>query len=654
MFYKERDDMHLYSIMPIDMVEDHLEEIAENIKHQYENGIATTALMMMTLVPEGNPPIDKAGIYLKSYDKIRDHLKKDGKEIGILVQASIGHGWVLDHMFPFQRYTNLTDGREINVVCPYDEGFRQHFKGVMAQITEHKPKEIMVDDDFRLMFREGKGCACPLHMKAFNRLAGTNMTREDLFRHTQGTSEEDIKYTKLFIETQRDSLIGAARAFREGIDSVDPSMLVSFCACGSAAEFADEIAHILAGKGNPVIVRLNNGTYTAAGPRFFSDISLRAAAQAAILKGKVDAMLAETDTCPQNRYSTSAQMCHAHFVATILEGASGAKHWITRLHTFEPKSGEAYRKKLSKHRGMYEKLTEITSSIQWLGCRMPVSKTPGYGYGAMPSIMQTNGWSSCVMERMGIPMYFSKDAGGVTFMDGPADAYMTDDEIKEIFKGTVFLASDTAKRLIERGYGELLGVSVKKWTGENASAEILNEDGNIASPQMKICSLMPNQDGVKAKSMVFHLKDGKTKQMLFPGVTSFKNPLGGTSIVFSGTPKTNYNIIEAFSFLTESRKKQLVRLLKENGELKAYYPGDEEVYLRLGKTSENAYMCALFNLGLDVIEEIELCTDFDVKKVTRMLPDGTEKEASFKKDGDRIQIEESANVLDPVILFLYE
>ena len=651
---RESDNMHLYSIMPIDMVDEHLEEIAEDIKYQYENGIATTALMMMTLVPEGNPPIDKAGIYLKAYDKIRDRLKKEGKEIGILVQASIGHGWVLDHMFPFQRYTNLTDGKEINVVCPYDEGFREHFRGVMAKITAHKPKEIMVDDDFRLMFREGKGCACPLHMKAFNRLAGTNMTREELYRHTQGTTEEDIKYTKLFIETQRDSLLGAARAYREGVDSVDPRMPVSFCACGSGAEFADEIAHILAGNDNPVIVRLNNGTYTAQGARFFSDLSLRAAAQAAILKGNVDVMLAETDTCPQNRYSTSAQLCHAHFTATILEGAAGAKHWITRLHTFEPKSGMAYRKKLSKHRGMYEKLSEIVPSIQWLGCRMPVSKTPGYGYGAMPSIMETNGWSSCVMERLGIPMYFSSVPGGATFMDGPADAYMTDEEIREIFKGTVFLASDTAKRLIDKGYADCLGVSVQKWAGANPSGEIVNEKGNIASAQCKICSLTPENNDVKAESMVFHLKDGKTRQMLFPGVTSYKNPLGGTSIVFSGTPKTNYNIIEAFSFLSESRKEQIVRLLKENGGLKVYYPGDAEVYLRLGKTNGNAYMCVLFNLGLDVIDEIELCTDFDVKRISKMMPDGTEKDAAFKKEGELIRIHECANVLDPVVLFLYE
>lgn len=152
--------MHNYSIMPIHTVDEHLDVIVNDIKYQMDEDITTCALFMMTLVPEGDPVIDKAGEYLKKYDIVQKKLNEMGIECGILVQASIGHGWVLDHMFPFQRYTNLTDGKEVNVVCPLDEGFRSHFKGVMAEITRHKPKTIMVDDDFRLMFREGKGCAC--------------------------------------------------------------------------------------------------------------------------------------------------------------------------------------------------------------------------------------------------------------------------------------------------------------------------------------------------------------------------------------------------------------------------------------------------------------------------------------------------------------
>ena len=123
--------MYLYSIAPLDTVYEHLEEICQDIKVQYEKGIATCALMCMTLVPEGDPPIDKVGIYLEEYDRVKNRLAELGFECGILVQASIGHGSALNHPNPFQRYTNLTDGKETNVCCPYDEGFRAHFKSVM-------------------------------------------------------------------------------------------------------------------------------------------------------------------------------------------------------------------------------------------------------------------------------------------------------------------------------------------------------------------------------------------------------------------------------------------------------------------------------------------------------------------------------------------
>ena len=582
--------------MPVETLDEHLEEVAQDIREQYEKGIADCALVCMTLTPEADPPIGKAAIYCEQYDKLRDRLAEMNLSCGVLVQATIGHGYVLNQPNHFQQCINLNDGKEVHVVCPYDENFREHMRNEFAVIARHRPAMIMVDDDFRLMARPGMGCACPKHMAEFNRRAGTNMTREELFRHTQGTSEEDRRYTEIFIETQRDSLLGAAKAYREGIDRVDPSLPGSFCACGNATEFAAEIAKILAGEGNPVIVRLNNGSYMAPGPRWFSNISRRAAAQAAILSGKVDAMLAETDTCPQNRYSTSAQLVHAHFAASILEGASGCKHWITRLHTFEPGSGKAYRDKLAKYHGFYETLAQMTPQLQWLGCRMPVPARPTYGYAICPELKESDGWCACVMERMGIPMYFSKDAGGAVFMDGPADDGMTDAEILELFKGPLFLASDTAKRLIDRGFGKYLGVDVQPWHGPHTSGERLKINGKMTNAQPKTQQLIPLRDDVRAESTVFHLRDGKYEEPLFPGVTVFKNELGGMTVVFAGTPKSRFHYLDAFSFLSESRKQQLTALIKESGHLPVYYPEDAEVYFRAAKCPDGKMLCVLFNL----------------------------------------------------------
>ena len=50
--------MKIFTIMPLDL--DNIEEICDDIKYQYENGIADCALFSMSLHPEGNPAIDKA------------------------------------------------------------------------------------------------------------------------------------------------------------------------------------------------------------------------------------------------------------------------------------------------------------------------------------------------------------------------------------------------------------------------------------------------------------------------------------------------------------------------------------------------------------------------------------------------------------------
>ncbi len=81
------------TIMPLDV--EHIDEICADIKNQYENGIATCALFCMTLVPEGNPPVNKAKIMSRQYDLFKEKLSEAGVPSGVLVQASIGHGRLL-------------------------------------------------------------------------------------------------------------------------------------------------------------------------------------------------------------------------------------------------------------------------------------------------------------------------------------------------------------------------------------------------------------------------------------------------------------------------------------------------------------------------------------------------------------------------------
>ena len=123
---ENKGNLHLYSIMRLD--EEHIDEYCEDMRQQYEMGVANCFLFSCTLVPEGNPPKDKATELCNIYDKYKEKLDAMGIPSGILVQATIGHGWVLSEMFPYQQLINFNNGEANRTVCPTDAGFKEYIR----------------------------------------------------------------------------------------------------------------------------------------------------------------------------------------------------------------------------------------------------------------------------------------------------------------------------------------------------------------------------------------------------------------------------------------------------------------------------------------------------------------------------------------------
>ncbi len=650
--------MKRYSIMP--MLTDHVKEICDDIEVQYRDGVAEEVLFIMRLQPEGNPTTDKASIFCEQYKLFAEELAKRGLSCGILAQSTIGHVHASGEKNPMQHVFGVLSEREEGSVCPYDEDFRAYIRDAMVKIAKCNPTTIMVDDDFRLFGRKYRGCLCPLHLKEINRRAGTKYTREELTALLNTDTEDARRMCEIFYDTQIDSLVGAARAMREGIDSVNPRLQGAFCVCGDTVEGVDQIAPILAGEGNPVIIRVNNARYTTPGARNFTKIISRAATQMAALD-KVDAIfLAETDTCPQNRYSTSASNLHSHFTLSILEGVAGCKHWITRTAAFEPKSGLAYRKILKKYAGFYQTLSNLVPDVEWFGCRIPLAprplraKTPICDF-QYPTLDVA--WYSCVLESLGLPVYFSKKEGGAVFLDGDRDSYFFDDEILEMLRGTVFMSSLSAKNLIERGFGDYLGAEVLPLTASDPSprGERIYVTGQPCQKQKHLMRLCPNKPETVAHSEVYALHGGTEYEAIFPGVTSYKNALGGTVVVFAGRPLAELLYTEGFSFLNESRKQQFISLLSEGGHLPVYYPEDAEIFVKAGRFDDGRILCTLINVGLDRLEEIPLRTERPLAEVQMLNPDGTFAPCPFSiNDEGNIVVQTTADVLIPVVLILKE
>ncbi len=647
-----------YSITPL--AENEFEKRADDIVAQVRRGAFQMPLFMMVLVPEGDPVWDKAGKLAELYGRYRDRLAKEGVEAGILIQASLGHGYPITHA-PFQTYVGLASGdsdgcpdgvETSNSYCPLDKGFLEHFSGVMKTLAKEHPKAIMLDDDFRLVLRQGRGCACPLHMAEFNRRTGLNMTRQELWEHISESDPKD-SITCAFYELQRDSMKWAAEAFRKAIDEVDPTIQGINCTSGHICEAVDYTSKAFAGNGNPTIVRLPNGCYAPYSVREFSGGMINAAICSRKLKKRgVDILLAETDTIPFNRYAKSARYLHAHYTSSILEGLKGAKHWLTRTSAFEPESGVAYRDILAKHKGMYEKLSDIADGISWLGLSATfveqeyVSPTGSLWRYNAHDIIQKN------LERMGLPFYLSEESERANFIEGDVAKVLDDDGVEKLFENSVFVDGPAAKILCERGFGKYLGVEVSDWDLGKLHGETFDGTLNMCctkqKDQKKITVTDPKTEALSHN----YLRQDGYAELLSPAVTKLDRGEGKISVVFCGSPTFRFDYMEGFAFLNESRKAQLVSLLKEAGVLPAYCVGDDEICFRLGRIADGRLLAAVYPLGIDPVEGLKLNLEAAPESITVMGPDGTEKEVAFEKCGDTYTLDLRLETLCPAILFI--
>lgn len=659
------------SIMPLDV--EHIDEIVADIVEQQRTGVSTHAMFMMEFNPEGTPPVNKAQLQCEKYDLFRERLDKHGARHGVLVQATLGHIYTPYEPYPFTPTVSLPTGEErVVTCCPLDPDFRKYIKEQFRILAERHPAVVMLDDDLGLFYRPTGGCACKHHMAELSRRAGKAITREELYGHVLGNTEEDKYYSDLYAEVVRDSLVDCVKAMREGLDEVDPTIQggVSGIYTSTFCEFSGYTAEAFAGRGNPKIIRLNGGPYSnsanTGGARNFTANMFRAAILRENTKDKVDIFLAETDTCPQNRYSTSAALLHAHFTASILEGATGAKHWITRLTAFEPASGKAYRKKLAKYSGFYEALTTYASQLRPFGCRIPLTRKQDYFYQMrIKKHFNLSAWSSCVLERLGLPFYFGNEGEGAVFLDDFAVRGFTDDEIREFMKGTLILSVGAADALVTRGFASELGVTVASGavsidqvgvqTG-SASAKVATAErvnGISLDVQYGNRELTPLSDDTEWLSEVYHFNQKQNvPEPMYPGVTRHKTSLGGECIVFCGTPDMPFKYYSAFSLLNETRKRQLVDILSKNDLLPLYYPEDAELYLRAGRLQGGETFAVAFNLSQDALDELPLVIKSTVSRVDRLDERGERVPCDFEVRGDVTYVKSPIAAMEPLALII--
>lgn len=632
------------------MIPGYTEELASDIRRMYADGIITRNAFMATLTPEGNPADDKGAILGERFAQAKKAIGKTDMPVGILIQATVGHGWTPSVPATFDKFEFSFSDKQPYIMCPLDHDFRAYIKDAVKKLAAQKPDFIMVDDDFRMLTCRN-GCFCPLHIARFNAEQGTAYDKESLIAAVRN----DPAVARAYDDLQKRSLMEVAALIREAIDEVDPAIHCQFCICCYDVRHAKDIAQTLAAKDQPLTIRINHGMYKTEGSRNFPQWLVGTARQIQYFKDDDIRLLAEPDTCPHNRYSTSSAILHSHLVNSILCGCVGGKMWITRCGNMELASGEHYRKTLKKYAPFYAALNQL--SFEWTGIATPF---PAKGYFNFPledhAESNTN-WCSAVLGKMGFPIYFSAADSlrddAVVSLSAEDVSCLTDPELEHILKyGKVLVDGSAAIMITDRGFQSLIGVSAYPYKGKTVTREYPEAGGKICYTG-RVAQIQPVEEA-EILSKCYHTVSGCSdeEEYIMPGCIFCKNTFGGMAAVFAAEVLDFYTgLSEPFAMLNETRKFMLINIFQRFGNVDWYAPGDDEILLRTGRFEDGADFVFVQDLSQDDVEEFTLNGRREsVCSVAMLKDDGAWESVPFHYENGTLKTDLTLRTLRPVVL----
>lgn len=636
-------------------------ETAEDIVRIQKDRIADTSIVIFTLVPEGNPPIDKFSVLGERFKKIQKHV--DGRaNLGILLQSTLGHGWILKNKNNLGHFVLIDSLKENpNKCCPLHSGVIEYMKDICRKAAMLKPSHIMIDDDFRI-YTPPSGCLCPLHLEKISEKLGRKISAKEAKAHMMGTTDEDKRITKIIDDVIIDSVCDLAKKMREAIDEVDDKLPASVCVCTADLRFAERLGKIFAAKGQEPIIRINNARYAKANisPRNFATTMYKSIQQLAHLKGK-GIIIAETDTLPHNRYGTSARSLHANYCGYIFDGCQGAKQWITSTSEYEKGGNEAYRKILSEHADFYDTLAkEVKDIVKVSGFATLIPEKIYYNMNPFSSKVYSSikTWAQSLCCVTGLPVNFEFVGKNPGFLTASELKQFSDDEIMKQLARGLTVDSTAAVELCKRGYGKYLGVDATMYVENIINGEIITDDeinGDIKFKSMVASAsnkakLVPNSPKTRVLanyvSKRFSQDDKENFKTITPSCTYFENELGGKVVVVaSSIGDNNYN-----SYMRYPRKAFFLNVFNRIESFKYWYPYDAEMYVKTGTQKDGSELVGLFNFGWDPLDEVELMFAEKPSKVMMLKKDGKWESVKYSIEGKLLKVHQKLEPMYPMVL----
>jgi hypothetical protein len=523
-----------------------------------------------------------------------------------------------------------------HVLCPSSPEVLGYLSRRFSMLAEYHPDFIWVDDDARLYTKGtelGYPCFCTICLSEFQE--GMWESREKLVEALNQPDHEKLREEWIAYNAYR--LDRVCVHIREAVREVDTSLDLAFMTVGPthtsySGDFISRCMKTL----ESVRGRPGHGFYVDAAPRDILRKAMDVGWQIADYPDPVTDIQYEYEDWPSIPLDKSRTIVSAECALAVASGCNGVA-----IHSFQlvPNSFEEYKPMMNSLQADYSYLQQLTESTALTGqpSGLWLPWTPHF----MARRMVNGKWFSesafpltapVSWCEFGIPLTADRRASSGTILAGDAVNAFTDEELKELLSGAVFMDAQALENLTGRGLDTLAGVrpgakiqlASEKLTDHVLNGKVSGEWRNVYFSSTGL-TLETTDEDVHVFSSLFDV-NGHEKGAC---MTGYANKLGGKVVVLGYQPWERIGTVAKLHQIREA----------------VDWATDKDIPLRMDAFARVAAIArttadrsrvtvVLLNNGFDEVSEIPLTLRAPLKQLFRLNPSGKTSSVYFQRQGE--------------------
>jgi hypothetical protein len=409
-----------------------------------------------------------------------DACRDAGVRAGINHLGTAGHGSEVVPR-PLEEPCNRTVGVSgaVGGYCLGDQRFIDYTRDAYATLARTGADFLWIDDDVRMERASGgMACFCENCLAEFSQSTGEQWSRESLVAALDEAGDRAESLRRKWLARNRAHLAAFLAAIREAVDRERPGLPLGFMTAELSysgyghARWAEALG---AQAGREVMWRPGHGFYNDDAPR---ELLLKAASvgrQLSFLPEQVTDTQYEHESFPHQMLAKSQRIFAAECVAAGAVGCSGAALNCVPMSESDPLGEYEPRFAVLKRcKGFFDQLISSRRGRRPTGLHIPVS-ADHYAF-----VDRHKPWAQAAkmgrdfdyfqqMFSLGLSQAFTGQDASVTLLHDAALAECSDDQLRQILSGGVFLDAAALPALVRRGFGQEVGFE---------PAEVIDEDGS--------------------------------------------------------------------------------------------------------------------------------------------------------------------------------